>query len=514
MNDVIKKVIGLDYELANSVVIPGNQAAYPEHAATMLLDQIRGFPRRSSKGSSIEFGRRFLPGNGGSAYVDSDHCEINTPEHLRAEDHFLHVHAGLVLARRAQHAINARLSNNRGRVEVLANNCDGHVSYGSHLNLLTTARCFDDLLYRKPHLGALLATHLVTSVLYTGQGMVGAANGSARCDFQLSQRADWFERYSGLDTMQRRPLLNLRDESHAADGLARLHIIYFDLALAPIACLLRAGTTQLVLALCEAGWVDPTIALDDPVGVASEISRDLDLLQTYCTTVRRRQMTAVEIQSAICDLAGELVASGAVDHAVPGAREIVSQWRKTLELLRQKELDGLAPRCDAWLKYLLLQRRRAKQGLSWTSPEMKMLDLRYASIDPQDSLFLSVAQANALDDWPGQEAISNATNSPPEDTRAYLRTHILRRFGAEISDMNWSWIDFRLPSQRGWFSNARLKMNDPRRFTKAECGELFDRELPLEELVSVLAAESDAEALAGLRETTPVSALHEGEGIA
>ena len=34
--------------------------------------------------------------------------------------------------------------------------------------------------------------------------------------------------------------MNLRDESHAGDGLARMHIIYFDNVLCPIANYLKA----------------------------------------------------------------------------------------------------------------------------------------------------------------------------------------------------------------------------------------------------------------------------------
>jgi len=56
-----------------------------------------------------------------------------------------------------------------------------------------------------------------------------------------------------------------------------MHIIYFDNVLCPIACYLKAGTTQLVLAMMESGWSDPSLLLDDPLGAAMEVSRDLSL---------------------------------------------------------------------------------------------------------------------------------------------------------------------------------------------------------------------------------------------
>ena len=80
-------------------------------AAKLLLDEISGYPRqRGWGGSYLEWGRRFLEGNGGSAYIDSDHLEINLPEHTRAADHAAVLHAGLRIARQAQVAAQAKLS--------------------------------------------------------------------------------------------------------------------------------------------------------------------------------------------------------------------------------------------------------------------------------------------------------------------------------------------------------------------------------------------------------------------
>jgi hypothetical protein len=224
MSDVVAKVMGADFELANLLYTPGHSGSRATDAAERLLAEFHGFPRRRHPyGTAIELNRRFLPGSGGSAYIDSDHLEINTPEHLRAQDHAAHVHAGLRMARRAQLSASLDLPA-QTRLCVLANNCDGHVSYGRHLNLLTTRRCFNDILHRKPHAAGFVATHLATSVVYSGQGLVGAANGRPACDYQLSQRADWFECFASIDTMQRRPLLNLRDEAHAS-GASTLHLL-------------------------------------------------------------------------------------------------------------------------------------------------------------------------------------------------------------------------------------------------------------------------------------------------
>jgi proteasome accessory factor A len=487
---VVAKVIGGDYELANFLAKPGEFDGRVDKAAKLLLDEIAGFPAQSwSHGSSIEFARRFLPGSGGSAYIDNDHLEINTPEHLNSREHALHIHAGFRIARQAQMAVNDRLPQHT-RLAVLANNCDGRVSYGSHLNVMTTRRCFEDLTHFKPRLAAFLATHLVTSVIYTGQGMVGAANGQPACNFQFSQRADWFERLNSLDTMVRRPLVNNRDESHAHEGLARLHVIYLDCALQPVANWLRAGTTQLVTAICEAGWVDPTLSLDDPVLAASPISRDLQLSQPFSTTVRGRRLTALEIQQAILNLAGELVAAGEVDHAVPEAPEILRVWQETLDMLRARDVVALAARCDNWLKFLLLDRRRFRHGLTWQSSDLKALDLRYGSLDPADGLFFQMARADAVEQMPTDAEIERCAAEPPNDTRAHLRAHVLRRWGGAVSHMDWSWIDFNVQSERGWWSVARLPMVDPLCLNASEITTLLADCRSLDDLLAAVAQES------------------------
>src|SRR4030081_3481138 len=93
------KVLGADFELANAMEGRNQLAQSVREASQRLLDEIPGYPRsRGWGGTSIEWGRRFLAGNGGSAYIDSDHLEINVPEHTRAADHPGHILAGFRIA--------------------------------------------------------------------------------------------------------------------------------------------------------------------------------------------------------------------------------------------------------------------------------------------------------------------------------------------------------------------------------------------------------------------------------
>lgn len=479
--DSVEKILGADFECANAFL--GNCSITTSRAAKVLLAEIPGYPLHNQGGTSIEYGRRFLATCGSSWYIDSDHLEGNLPEHRSALDHPNVLHgAGFAQAQAALRAVKANLPQGV-HLNLLANCSDGNTAWGSHLNAMVTRRCFDDMHERKPHFAAFFATHLVTSVIYTGQGLVGAANGRSPCTYQLSQRADWFETFAGQQTMFNRPLINLRDESHAEDDLARVHIIFLDMVLSPVANILRAGTTQLVLALIEAGWPDPTLCLDDPVAAASDISRDLGMRQTHRTTVRGRRMSALDIQQEIAQLAGEFVADGGAEGIVPHAEEIIALWLDTLDLARRRELSALAGRCDAWLKYLMLDAQRGKRNLQWSSDTMRMFDSLFASLDPEVSLFFQAAQDGCVERMPDEATVRHFATEPPDDTRAYFRAHVLRRFGHAVSSMDWSRIRFRVPGARHWWATAEIPMRDPRRFNRVESKALFQQCSTLEELV-------------------------------
>jgi proteasome accessory factor A len=485
--DPCVKVLGCDFELANSLETGRRTDGNPTEAARRLLDEIPGYPRDRGWGTRIEWGRRFLPTSGASAYIDSDHLEINVPEHTRAADHAAILHAGLRVARQAQAAAQAKLS--AGRLHVFAAVSDGHQSWGHHLNVMVRRRLWDDLFLRKPHLAGFLATHLATAPLFAGHGQVGPGNGRPTCDYQLSQRADWFEEFVGYQTTHRRPLLNLRDEPHAGSGLARMHIIYFDNVLCPVANYLKAGTTQLVLALAECGWADPGLLLDDPLGAAQEVSRDVALRQPLAMAGRGRRRTAVEVQRALADLAGEFVAAGEADAVVPEAEAIVRCWQETLDLLARRDLGALARRCDWALKYLLLDRQRGRRGLSWQAAEIKALDLLFSSLDPEEGLFWQMAAAGLVEDMPAPEVVERFLQEPPDDTRAYLRAHVLRRFGEHVVDMDWDRVRFRTHPDRYWWSETALPMPDPTAFGRADSAPILERCTTLAELIAAFGAE-------------------------
>ncbi len=279
----VAKLLGADVELGNFI----QGAAPPTGAAAsrLMLSQIPGVARNYVHWAQDSH-RRFLWSNGGCAYCDLDHAEFPIPEVTSASDFVAVWHATLRLARSAMLEANLQLPAGQ-RLQVLVNNSDGtgH-SYGSHCNVLITRRAFDNLFGRKLQHLLFLAAHQVSSIVYTGQGKVGAENGAPAVPYQLSQRADFFETLSGLQTTFHRPVVNTRDEplcgpfagmDATAKDLARLHVIFYDSNLCHVACYLKAGALQIVTAMIEAEEIDVRLILDDPVEAVLQWSHDPSL---------------------------------------------------------------------------------------------------------------------------------------------------------------------------------------------------------------------------------------------
>jgi proteasome accessory factor A len=516
--DRVPKLCGADIELGNFVLGLETGSRTGREASRALLREIEAPPvDRSGRGLTYDpqdWGRKFLATNGGCFYIDLDHLECCLPEVTSAYDHVAAWHAMLRTARRALAAANAKLPAGQ-RIVVLVNNSDGHGnSYGSHLDFLVTRRAWDDLFERKLHHLLYLAAFQVSSLVFTGQGKVGSENGAPPVAFQLSQRADFFETLAGEQTTHRRPLVNSRDEplcgrvSSSGDAgpaarLARLHCIFFDSTLCHGSSLLKVGTMQLVLALLEAGRMNPALLIDDPVAAAIRWSHD-PTLAARARMASGKTLTAVELQLLFLEEAGRFAAAGGFDGVVPRAADILAFWGDTLAKLRAGDLPALARRLDWVLKQSLLERTLARHPrLGWAAPELKHLDHLYGSLDPQEGLYWSSERAGAVERLVPDEAITAFEHEPPEDTRAWTRAMLLRQAGAEgVHDVDWDVIRFRRTNRGRWPTVRTLRLDDPLGFTRADAGAAIAGAASLDEMLDAFDASSAVDATPTLYDWT------------
>ncbi len=498
----VPKLCGADVELANFVL---GGLHYDEsvrtasHALLTEVARIVGAPVRSRILADHRYdiqdtGRCFFPTNGGCAYLDLNHLELNLPEVTNAYDHVAAWHAMLRIARAAQLAANVGRDPD-ARIEVLANNSDGlGNSFGSHLNFLVSRDAWDSIIHRRPHYLGYLASFQVSSLPITGQGKVGSENGAQPVEFQLSQRADFFEVISGEQTTWRRPLINTRDEplcgkaASARADLARLHVIFFDSTLCQVSSLLRIGMMQLVLAMIEAHAVDSRLVLDDPLAALRAWSHDPSL-QASARLLTGESVTAVQLQRRFFDAAAQFVASGETAGIVPRAQDLLTTWDDTLRMLEDRKWAALARRLDWVLKRSLLAHvLEQRPDLTWASPEIKHLDHLYASLDPVQGLYWSMEGAGQIDRVVADETIERFVTEPPDDTRAWGRAMLLRRTGLLTEEVDWDVVRARLTDEHGYTQSVRIDLADPLGATRADWSATLQNERTLPTLIRALHA--------------------------
>jgi proteasome accessory factor PafA2 len=349
----IVKVLGLETEYG--IIIRGSADPNPIAASSTLINayvnelsrrvrwdfedespgrDARGFAREGSSPPEIETHLvNTVLTNGARYYVDHAHPEYSSPECSTAREVVLYDKAGeLILARSIEAA--SRLLPPGQSLLVLKNNSDGKGnSYGTHENYLMDRAVPFARIVRHA------MPHFVSRQIFTGAGKVGSeapSTGGVDVDFQLTQRADFFEEEVGLETTLKRPIVNTRDEPHCnAQKYRRLHVIAGDANLSEVATFLKVGTSALVLSMIEDDWFaragDRDFTLLSPVQAMRQVSYDLSLRRPI-PLADGRSMTALEMQWEHLDLARKYAEDCGLD-SVGGrdvGEEILTRWEHVL----------------------------------------------------------------------------------------------------------------------------------------------------------------------------------------
>ena len=128
-----------------------------------------------------------------------------------------------------------------------------HHSSGFHENYLVRRETFNRLVSSKSGAGMILAAHLISRILYAGNGIF--VHGAAP-NFRLSQRAGVMHLVLNMQTTNARAIINQRDEPHGdPEKYGRLHLIIGDSTLLDVGSFLKYWTTALVLDMIEDGFI-------------------------------------------------------------------------------------------------------------------------------------------------------------------------------------------------------------------------------------------------------------------
>jgi proteasome accessory factor A len=458
-----------DFDPISSCVLLVN--AYREdHAGEILWDYDQENPLADARGFQVD-GEKYTPNqqeniarnktlvNGARYYVDHAHPEYSCPEVTNVRDLVVHEKAGERILEASRREANALLPPG-SQMLIYKNNSDrkGN-SYGSHENYLMDRRTSFKQIVEN------LLPFFSTRQIYCGAGKVGAENRGAPVDYQISQRADFFETEVALDTMVKRPIINTRDEPHAdREKYRRLHVIVGDANLSEYTIYLRNGVTSIVLEMIEDGAITKNLTLRDPVRAIKETSHDPTCRKELQLDEGRRLM-AVDIQAEYLDMALAYFSSRSVD---PINKDVLLKWQHAIECLRRDPME-LDTKVDWVMKKAMIEGFMERKSLDWSSPQVEMLDLQYHDLRPDKGLYYLLERQGRADRIVGDEEITNAIHQPPTDTRAYFRGECLKKYGSAVFGVNWDSISFGVDGE----PIKRIMMAEPLKGTKAYVDELL-----------------------------------------
>ncbi len=342
-----RRIFGLENEYGVTCTFHGQRRLSPDEVARYLFRRVVSWGRSSNV---------FLR-NGARLYLDvGSHPEYATPECDNLVDLVVHDKAGerileglLVDAERRLHEEGIA-----GDIYLFKNNTDSAGnSYGCHENYLVARHG------EFSRLADVLIPFLVTRQVICGAGKVlQTPRGAVYC---VSQRAEHIWEGVSSATTRSRPIINTRDEPHAdAERFRRLHVIVGDSNMSETTTLLKVGATDLVLRMIEAGIVFRDLTLENPIRAIREVSHDITCRRRV-KLANGREATALEIQREYHQKAADFVDRRGGD---PVSKRVLELWGRTLDAIATGDLSLIDREIDWATKYQLIERYRARHGLT------------------------------------------------------------------------------------------------------------------------------------------------------
>jgi Pup amidohydrolase len=427
------------------------------------LRDARGFepvPAREGADEDLGLANVILP-NGARYYVDHAHPEYSTPECITPRELVVHDKAGERILERSLAEV-AQVMPSAPQLSIYKNNSDGKGnSYGTHENyLVDRATPFGDIVRD-------LTPFFVSRIVFTGAGKVGAEapwDDRNRAAYQLTQRADFFETEVGLETTLKRPIINTRDEPHAdPERYRRLHVIVGDANLCEVSTYLKIGTTAIVLKMVEDGFL-PDLTVANPVQALHEISRDITCTREVALA-EGRQVNAVQLQWEYLEHAKKYVER---EDDTPENRDVLDRWEAVLGALESDPLT-LHRELDWVAKHRVIQAYRDRDGLEWSDPKLRAIDLQYHDVRRAKGLYYRLEAGGKVERLTNDAEVEDAVMNPPIDTRAYFRGRCISKYPDAIAAASWD----SLIVDTGADALQRIPMREPLRGTQAHVEELL-----------------------------------------
>ncbi len=461
---MIPKHGGRDCELSTTG-IDADGAIHPDEVTRAILNHIptalcsRGGHVWCGQGTyfntsySTDYLRRWAS-NGGCHYGDLGPVECCTPTCLDpfefARRSILMVQIAEEARRLAQACENEDVSYALSTANVDA--ADPAISYGSHISMAVEKELWKDLFngHRRPGRLAMVASGIAAAIAFFGAGYLLPLKD--RTIYSLSGRAHHLTSVSTLSTTEpfKRGLLNRRKEPHGT-GFERLHLIGFDLCLSSGAMLF--SFLQCLLAAAEESYCK--LQITDPVHAVRSWSWGLDLesgrMPVTACLIDERQLTLPQYLRELTETLLAMCEKGLIPPSVaPHATELLPH----IIDLTAHAAAGRVERCARHLtwasKLLCLLNHCQSEGCLLGDPSARLLDHDFVNTDTERGLFWNLWKQGEIDPLVESNDVESGWCTPPVDTRDYARGRLIELFGAQITDVDWSYVELTRSANGSW----------------------------------------------------------------
>jgi proteasome accessory factor A len=388
------RVFGLRDSYSIACTPAGQRQLSPDEAGRRLFRPVVS----GGQGSDV------LLSNGGRLHLDAvSHPEYATPDCGNVLDLVVHAKAG-------ERILEGLLVNAVQRLRDDGISGDISLFKGPADPAGTSSGCQETYLAGRRgtfgRLADIVIPFLVTRQIICGTGAVLQTPRGAV--YRLSRRAEHIGKRVSSAITRSRPLINTRDEPHAA-GFRRLHVFISDSNMSETTTLLKAGATDLVLRMVEAGTVMPDLTLDDPIQAIGEVSHDITG-RSRVRLANGRRLSALEIQSEYLSKARDFTHHNGADAV---SRRVLGLWERTLEAVGTGDLDAIAREIDWVIKYQLIERYRASHGRPLSAPQVAQADLAYHDVHRGRGLYYRLQRSDAVDRTARDIDVFEAKTVPP-----------------------------------------------------------------------------------------------------
>jgi hypothetical protein len=238
------------------------------------------------------------------------------------------------------------------------------------------------------------------------------------------------------------PIISLRDEPHANETFARVHVVFGEGARSEYTTFLKHSITSYVLQAIQKGYIKEVPELSDPIAAGPEISKRLDGDWTVRLASGKKVAALDYLNSYYLEGVEKAFADGE-----PSYHDLfaLKEFKWALVKLGEGLFEALDTSIEWATKLIHIEEGfgdhfEVEEELDEPSAK-EAAAFQYTAVT--DPLFDDLSEAIGLKRVVSDEEVENAFLKPPSGSRGSLRVALAERFGDTIETLSWSYVKLR-----------------------------------------------------------------------